>query len=458
VNLSGPGEILIAIVMAPGVTFLSLSLAWLLGWTPGERLVARFTALVYSGMAAAGFWLVYVMLRDNVPAVLAPLGNWFRVGEYEFQLVLVGDRLSVPLIALTTVLIGIVGSFSVRYLHRERGFFRFFLLMHLFAFGSLLVFSAGSFDLLVAGWELAGITSVLLIAFFDERREPVRNAVRVFATYRLADLGLLLAVFVFHFTAHTAAMDRLLPGQWPHQTTVLNGSAALLAGLMLGLAAAGKSSQIPFSGWLPRAMEGPTPSSAIFYGAISIHLGAYLLLRAQPVLAAAPVAAVAVIVTGAGTALLATLAHRVSSDAKTSLAWAAMAQLGVIFVEIGLGYPQLALAHMCGHAVVRTLQFLRSPSMLRDFHRVHAAAGGQLQPTGEHYRGLLPASFRVWLFRVALERGFYDAMLDRLVTGPALRLSRWMASLEPPPGLPEVGPGHNRSGLPEAQGIKETGR
>jgi hypothetical protein len=81
-----------------------------------------------------------------------------------------------------------------------------------------------------------------------------------------------------------------------------------------------------------------------------------------------------------------------------------------------------------------------------------------LQPTGEHYRGLLPASFRVWLFRVALERGFYDAMLDRLVTGPALRLSRWMASLEPPPGLPEVGPGHNRSGLPEAQGIKETGR
>lgn len=438
-------QVLVGIVAAPGLTFLLLSLVWLLGWTPRERTVARITAPVYSLMAVSGIWLIYAMMRDSAAEVRVFFGDWLAVGEYHFSLELAADHLSAPLVLLTVVLLGLVGSFSVRYLHRERGYFRFFLLMNLFAFGALLVFTAGSFDLLLGGWELVGITSVLLIAFFDERREPVRNAIRVFSMYRVADLGLLLGIFFMHRFGHSARIAELFPGQWPDQSSNIGGWPAALVGLLLLFAAAGKSAQTPFSGWLPRAMEGPTPSSAIFYGAIAVHMGAYLLLRAEPLLANAPWAVAAVVAIGGATALLGTLAHRASSDAKTSLAYAAMAQLGVIFVEIGLGYPMLALTHMCGHAVVRTLQFLRAPSMLHDFRKVHAAAGGHLAPTGAHYHGLLPEGFRVWLYRVALERGFYDAVLDRLVAGPAMRLSRWLASFEP-----KIDTGHGGRPAPTA--------
>jgi NAD(P)H-quinone oxidoreductase subunit 5 len=271
---------------------------------------------------------------------------------------------------------------------------------------------------------------VLLVAFFDERPEPVRNGVRVFAFYRVADLGLLLGLFFLHVFAHTTSLAELFDGAWPNQTSVLQPGDATLVGLLLLIAAAGKSAQAPFSGWLPRAMEGPTPSSAIFYGAISVHLGAYLLLRVEPILRISPWASAAVAGIGAVTALFATLIHRACTDAKTSLAYAGMAQVGMIFVEIALGFPQLAVAHMMGHAVVRTLQFLRAPSMLHDYHRVHAAAGGDLEPTGEHYERFLPEGVRLWLYRAAVERGYYDALLDRAVTAPFLRLAHWCETLE----------------------------
>jgi NAD(P)H-quinone oxidoreductase subunit 5 len=195
-------------------------------------------------------------------------------------------------------------------------------------------------------------------------------------------------------------------------------------------AASAKSAQVPFFGWLPRAMEGPTPSSAIFYGAISIHAGAYMMLRIGPTLNASPLAAGAVIAVGALSALFGTLIHRVAADAKTSIAYAAMTQLGIIFVEIGLGFPRLALAHIIGHAIVRTLQFLRAPSMLHDYHRVHAAAGGHLAFRGERYDQILPESLRLWSYRFALDRGFCDAIVNRLAVSPMMRLSQWLGSVE----------------------------
>src|SRR6185437_92482 len=132
---------------------------------------------------------------------------------------------------------------------------RFFLLLHLFAFGSLLAFAAGSFDLLIGGWELVGITSVLLNAFFDQRPAPVENGLRVFGIYRACDIGLLLGVFALHNWAGSGSFDAGMPRLATTQATIVC--------LFLLLAAAGKAAQIPFSGWLPRAMEGPTPSSAI---------------------------------------------------------------------------------------------------------------------------------------------------------------------------------------------------
>jgi NAD(P)H-quinone oxidoreductase subunit 5 len=307
---------------------------------------------------------------------------------------------------------------------------RFFILLHLFGFGILLLFTAGGFDLLIFGWELVGITSVLLIAFFHYRAEPVRNALRVFAIYRLCDIGLLIGVFIIHHAVDSTSFNTLFPAAWPASSSLLTGSAATIVGFLLLFAAMGKAAQSPFSGWLPRAMEGPTPSSAIFYGALSVHAGAYLLLRAQPIISAAPLVSAAVILVGLLTAINGTMMCRISADAKTSLAYAAMTQLGIIFVEIGLGWRWFALLHITGHSVVRTLQFLRAPSMLHDFHRVHSAAGGHLEKKGAQYDLLLSFSAQRWLYRLALDHCHTDTILDRFAVGAIIRFAQILYKFE----------------------------
>ncbi len=227
---------------------------------------------------------------------------------------------------------------------------------------------------------------------------------------------------------------------WPEGSWKVTTTALLLI-----MAACGKSSVGPFFGWLPRAMEGPTPSSAIFYGAVSVHLGAFLLLRAEPLIRASGVAAGTLVALGAASALLGTLLHRSANDAKTMLAHATQTQLGLIFVEIGMGWTGVAAFHITGHAIVRTAQFLRAPSLLHEHHHVHAAAGGKLAPTGEHLEALVPRSLQLWLYRVALGSGFYEAILSRALVTPLKRLAEGLALLEPaaadtPAGTPGHGP------------------
>jgi len=415
--------ILVFVVLAPGVVFGLLALLWLLGWVPSERIVSRITGLTFSACVAGLAVLVWNLAFGGKPAraVVVTFGTWFAVHDYRFPLVLIADRLSTPFLAMTAVLSGLIGQFSATYLHREQGFFRFFLLLHLFAFGSLLAFAAGSFDLLAGGWELVGITSVLLIGFFQLRPAPVENGLRVFAVYRACDIGLLVGVFAMHQWAGTASFD----GGFP----MLAGSHAVIVCLLMLLAASGKAAQVPFSGWLPRAMEGPTPSSAIFYGAISIHAGAYLLLRIQPLLARSILASVLVILIGVATAIHGTIVGRASADAKTSLAYASLTQVGVVFVEIGIGWTSIAVVHILGHATVRTMQFLRAPSMLHDYHQMHSAMGGEIIP-GRQFEDLLPERVTLWLYRWAFDRGHLDTFLDRWVIDPLLWVSRLFAKLD----------------------------
>jgi NADH:ubiquinone oxidoreductase subunit 5 (subunit L)/multisubunit Na+/H+ antiporter MnhA subunit len=423
-------NLLLLIVATPGALFLLLGLAWLLGGHLPERAIARLSTVAYSLLTAAVAVLGWQLLQAPSHAVQISLGNWFTVGNYGFPLVFLADQISFPLIAITVVLVGLIASFSVRYLHRDPGFPRFFLLLHLFALGALLVFASRSIDLLIAGWELVGVTSVLLIGFFQYRPDPVRNALRVFGTYRVADLFILLAVFLAHHWFGGGSWDALLDG------TLISGDSAtqtkaLVLALLLVFAASGKSAQGIFSGWLPRAMEGPTPSSAVFYGAISVHAGAYLLLRAEPLIQSSPWSRGLVLVIGLSTALVSTLVHRTCADAKTSLAYASQTQLGIIFAEIGLGWSNVALVHVIGHAIVRAMQFLRAPSMLHDYHRVHSAAGGHLDPTGEHLETVLPKGLQMALYRIAIGRGYYDPLVDRFVIAPMKSLARLLALFEP---------------------------
>lgn len=418
--------LLIAIPGLPTLAVLALGTArWTTGRRASEAWVVRIVGLAFSLAVLSSAFLGLYLLIGGAPGVEADLGSWFSAGHYRFRWMLRGDRLSLPFAFFSAVLVGVIASFSRRYLHREEGFHRFYLMLAFFGAGVELVVLAGSLDLFFFGWEVVGLTSALLIAFFHERPLPVEHGLRAFVTYRACDVGLLGAAVWLHHVVGSSALTPMVEGmRWSGLEVPSDPRDALIVGLLLLWASMGKSAQVPLGGWLPRAMEGPTPSSAIFYGAISVSLGPYLLLRASPILEAAPLAAWAVIAVGTATALHATFVGRVQSDIKSALAYASMTQLGIIFVEIGLGFPLLALIHTVGHASLRSVQILRSPSLLHDHHHLEQAMGRQLPRTGGHLERLVPASLQPWLYRHALERGYFDAILVDWVVGGFTRTLR----------------------------------
>ena len=219
-------------------------------------------------------------------------------------------------------------------------------------------------------------------------------------------------------------------GPWPEGVASISSSHALSVGLLLLLAAAGKSALIPFSGWLPRAMEGPTPSSAVFYGSLSVHLGAYLLLRVSPILEASLLLSLAVVALGLASAVFGSMAARVQVDIKSALAFASLTQVGIIVAEIGCGLRYIPLIHIIGHACLRTLQFLRAPTLLQDYHSMENAIGARLTRPPSLWVRLVPDRARTWLYRISMERGFLDTILDEYVVKPFLALFRWSDRME----------------------------
>lgn len=428
-----PSLLLFGLLGLPLASFLLWSCFWLLGFTWPEKIIGRTVKVVYGLMFLLFLALCLQVYQNPQHAIEIRVGDWFQLNHYEYPLAFQLDYITMPFAGLTILLSGIVASFSVTYLHRDPGFLRFFLLLLLFSFGALLVFTASSLDLLIGGWELVGITSVLLIAFFQYRPEPVKNALKVFATYRLADLCILVAVFLAHQWYGSAEWSRFREIASHQDGHEIPATMFSLIAVLLVLAASGKSSQGPFCGWLARAMEGPTPSSAIFYGAISVHAGPYLLLRAAPVIHQSLTATILLFFIGSTTAVLATMIQRSCSDAKTSLAYASQTQLGIIFCEIALGWHTLALIHVVGHATVRAMQFLRSPSMLSDYHRQHSGAGGVLQATGKHYDALLPVKWQRKLYCFAMFRGFHEALWERILWRPLYALIRLLVKIERAP-------------------------
>jgi len=368
----------------PAALCAALGLAWLLDARPSENTVGRLTSACWLLVSLAVASLAARFFR-GAPS-LAAYGDWLGAGGQDFPLGLKADGPSLVMLSLTAVLVGVVAVFSRRYMHRDEGFHRFFVLLNLFGAGAMLLFSADSFDLLAVGWELVCAASFLLVAFYQRREAPARGALYMLGVYRICDIGLFAGIGLLHLHHGAPA-----------------GPAAAPIALLFLFAAMGKSAQFPFSGWLPRAMEGPTPSSAIFYGAISVHAGAYLLLRARPLFDAAPGTFAAVVAVGALTAAYGALVGRTCPDAKTALAYATMTQLGLIFIEIGLGFDSLALGHIAGHAVLRTAQFLRAPSLLHDHHQLHSASGGHIAPAGAPFGGLLPRPLQGWLYGFALD-------------------------------------------------------
>lgn len=418
-----------------GCPVLVLVVGGALVWWRGEHAERSVVAIARLGFICA-FVAAVALLISIAPAGgsrTLDIGPWFRVGEHEFELTFLLDRLSVAMAVLTTGACALIGHFSVTYLHADRGFGRFYFLLALFAFAMLVLVLAGSVEFLFVGWELVGLTSALLIGYFYEREQPVRNSLRAFATYRVCDLGLLVGIILLHHYAHDLSFAPWqTAGTWTSGGSHLGTLNATIVASLFVFGAMGKSAQVPVGGWLPRAMEGPTPSSAIFYGALSVHAGVYLLIRASALFEASEAASVLAILVGASTAVFATLTARVQSDVKNTLAYATMTQVGLMFVEVGLHLPEVAAVHLIGHACLRTSQLLRAPAILHELHELQGALPQELE-TGrmlDQVEQHLPVRVGRALYQRALDGFYFETFLERGLARPLLRLARWLAMLD----------------------------
>ena len=356
-----------AIFFGPLAALVALSI---IGFTPfrsSERLVKRVVALGQSVSFISGVIVACVMARRYlVDGIVQPIDilhyHFFSFDHHVVEIGLQLDLLSIWFVLMATILSNIVGVFSQHYLHRDSGFYRFFFLIVLFLNGVLIVFMANNFQALFIGWELVGITSALLISFFTVRRETIDNALHAFWAYRVCDVGLLCGAALL--AAHLPN-DNF--GLGVHVRRALPGELVYLVPFLFLFSAMGKSAQYPYSSWLPRAMEGPTSSSAIFYGGLSIHAGVYLLLRLRLQYDVPTSMLVATACIGAVSCVYGVLLSQVQSDVKSALAYASLSQVGIMFIEISLGWYYIATIHCLGHAFMRTYQILKCSSIIHQF-------------------------------------------------------------------------------------------
>jgi len=429
VNWTTSTEALILVgVGTPAALLALLGAASIVSRPLPERWTGPLTAGAMTVSFAAIATALLVTITTGGQTTLVSYGSWSTTHAGGLAIEFLLDRLSLGFAALAAAIAGIVAAFSNRYLHREPGYNRYFVLFAMFVTGILLVALAGNVGVLFAGWEFVGLSSALLVSFFHERPAPVANALRVFAVYRISDAAMLSTAVLLHHVAGSGSLTLLFGGAAAGPP--LSGSDATTIAVLLIVAVAGKSGLLPFSGWLPRAMEGPTPSSAVYYGSLSIHAGCFLLLRAAPLLEQSITARLLAGGIGLATALFSSLTTRVQSDVKSSLAYASLTQVGIIVVEIALGLYTIAILHLFGHACFRLLQFLSAPNVLHDLHGIEGALGDRVPQTPLHLDRLVPERIRRRLFLIALERGFLDATIDRFAVEPFHRVTGWMMSLD----------------------------
>lgn len=289
----------------------------------------------------------------------------FKTDHYEFFVDFYFDKITATYLFVGSLLTFLVTIYSRYYLHRETGYKRFFNTILFFYLGYNITIFSGNLETLFIGWEVLGISSFLLIAFYRDRYLPVKNAVKVFSIYRVGDVGLILAMWMSHHLFHeNITFLKLSNYELVHEHLQTHSWIGIFISLMILISAAAKSAQLPFSTWLPRAMEGPTPSSAIFYGSLSVHIGVFILLRTFPFWEHQISVRILIAAGGLLTAIVTTAIARVQSSVKSQIAYSSIAQIGLIFIEVAAGFEYLALFHFAGNAFLRTYQLLVSPSVV----------------------------------------------------------------------------------------------
>lgn len=375
--------------------------------------VAAFSTVGLNLVLAIGFiiiWLVNGSPTLNIYDLVL-----FKTEHYEFFIDFLFDKITAVYLIVGAFLSFLVTIYSRYYLHRENGYKRFFNTILFFYLGYNLVIISGNIETLFIGWEILGISSFLLIAFYRDRYLPVKNAVKVFSIYRIADVGLIMAMWMSHHLWHeNITFLKLSEYSLVDSQLSQHSFIGVFISLMILISAAAKSAQLPFSSWLPRAMEGPTPSSAIFYGSLSVHMGIFLLLRTFPFWEHQLSVRILIVVLGATTALVATGIARVQSSVKSQIAYASIAQIGLIFIEVALGLETLALIHFAGNAFLRTYQLLVSPSVVSYLIREQLFTFHTSPVNKQHTSNSLSYSFYI----LCLKEFNIDSMMYKYLWNP----------------------------------------
>lgn len=346
--------------LIPVVPAISAALLMVFGKRLGKWSVP--IAITVAGFAAVMSTLVFVQLlglEEEERTLVTNVATWLDIGDFRVDWALLLDPLSSVMLLLVTWVGLLIHVYSMGYMHGDERYSRFFAYLNLFLASMLVLVLGSNFLVLFVGWELVGLSSYLLIGFWFEKREYATAAKKAFVVNRVGDVGFMIAMFVVYSALGTLTFTEALP-----MAGTLGTGTAVAIGLLLLVAAAGKSAQIPLYVWLPDAMAGPTPVSALIHAATMVTAGVYLVARVSPIYATVPEVGMAVAWIGAATALLAALIACTQNDLKKILAYSTVSQLGYMFIGVGLGAQAAGVFHLLTHGFFKALLFLAAGSVM----------------------------------------------------------------------------------------------
>jgi NADH-quinone oxidoreductase subunit L len=375
------------IIFAP---LLGAVINWLFGKKANSELFSGVVACSMIGVSTViAFMIAFGIGTPHEGAlvgerpILDHIWTWIQVGGFRADFALGVDRLSGIYVCFVTFVGFLIHIFATGYMHGDKGFYRFFAYLNLFMFSMLTLILADNFLLMFVGWEGVGLCSYLLIGYYIKRDEARRAAKKAFVMNRIGDWGVLMGVFlIFSITGSISFYDKTVDGaQVASSINILSAMAAdpftwgaLVAGgitsiaILLFIGATGKSAQIPLLTWLPDAMAGPTPVSALIHAATMVTAGVYLVVRCNGIYQNAPTAMFIVAIIGAATAIFAATIGLAQNDIKKVLAYSTVSQLGYMFLACGVGAFVAAIFHVMTHAFFKALLFLGSGSVIHGMH------------------------------------------------------------------------------------------
>jgi NADH-quinone oxidoreductase subunit L len=358
------------------IVFLPL-LGFLIAGAFGRFMSARLSEVITTGLLfiAAGLsWLAFFNIGfGDVAVVKVPLANWFSVGDLKVDWALRIDTLTVVMLVVVNSVSALVHLYSIGYMHEDPHRARFFAYLSLFTFAMLMLVTSDNLVQMFFGWEGVGLASYLLIGFWYHKETANAASIKAFVVNRVGDFGFALGIFLIFVLTGTVAFDGIF-AKAPELTTVtfnflgMQWHALTLACLLLFMGAMGKSAQFLLHTWLPDAMEGPTPVSALIHAATMVTAGVVMVARLSPVFEYAPVALTVVTVVGAVTAFFAATVGLVQNDIKRVIAYSTCSQLGYMFVALGLGAYAAGVFHLFTHAFFKALLFLGAGSVIHAMH------------------------------------------------------------------------------------------